>query len=420
MTSDWAPSTVGEFCPFVYGKGLPARDRKQHGAVPVVSSAGVISRHDKAYVNGPGIVVGRKGTVGSLTLMEKPFWPIDTAFFVRDEPSKRNLFFTYYLLKTLGLESMNTDSAVPGLNRDNAHKLCVSVPPFSVQERIGAFAKSLDHLIQNFGIQNSCLESIAQTLFRSWFVDFDPVHANVSGKEPEAMSAELAKLFPSEFEVSELGKIPKGWIASTVGQAFEINPRRKLAKGIRAPFLDMANVQTKGHRPEQHLDMREFGSGTKFINGDTLLARITPCLENGKTAFVDFLKNGEVAGGSTEFIVLRSKDGRPLYWSYLLARFEPFRKHSIKAMTGTSGRQRVDVETLMRFPFICPSDELAKAVAPLFDSLHRLIAGNTDVMLALTELRDQLLPRLILGKLHIEDAEASVATITSARETEPA
>ena len=86
----------------------------------------------------------------------------------------------------------------------------------------------------------------------------------------------------------------------------EVNPPRILRKGDVAPYLDMANMPTQGHSPDKVID-RAFGSGMKFINGDTLVARITPCLENGKTAFVDFLKEGQVGWGSTEYIVLRPK-----------------------------------------------------------------------------------------------------------------
>lgn len=293
-------------------------------------------------------------------------------------------------------------------------------PDLGTQKKVSSLLRSIDESILALQHKNTALESIAQTLFRSWFVDFDPVHAKAAGNEPEAMSAELAALFPSEFEESELGPIPMGWSPSTVGDAFEFNPRRQLPKGLQAPFLDMANVMTQGHRPSQQLEMRESGSGTKFTNGDTLLARITPCLENGKTAFVDFLSTGEVGGGSTEFIVLRSKGEMPLYWSYLLSRQDTFRAFAIKAMTGTSGRQRVDVSTLKRFPFVVPPESLSKTVSHLFVMLQKQIACNAEVTQCLSKLRDHLLPRLISGKLRLEYAEASVAAITSELEAEPA
>ena len=137
-------------------------------------------------------------------------------------------------------------------------------------------------------------------------MDFDPVRAKMDGRKPEGMNDVTAKLFPDSFQDSPMGPIPKGWKAVRLPEAIDVNPRRTLRKGTVAPYLDMKNVPTYGHCPNNVID-REFTSGTKFENGDTLLARITPCLENGKTAFVDFLDEGQVGWGSTEFIVLSPK-----------------------------------------------------------------------------------------------------------------
>nr|WP_277883458.1 N-6 DNA methylase [Nostoc flagelliforme] len=152
---------------------------------------------------------------------------------------------------------------------------------------------------------NHTLEAIARALFKSWFIDFDPVRAKIDGRQPAGMDAETAALFPDEFEDSA-GKIPNGWKTVPLSEVIEVNPRRSLTQGKLAPYLDMQNMPTQGHRPNGWI-YREFSSGTKFIQGDTLLARITPCLENGKTAFIDFLPEGEVGWGSTEYIILRPK-----------------------------------------------------------------------------------------------------------------
>ena len=106
--------------------------------------------------------------------------------------------------------------------------------------------------------------------------------------------------------------------------------------------------------------MREFTSGTRFRNGDTLLARITPCLENGKTAFVQFLHEGTVGWGSTEFIVMCSTPVVPPEFTYLLARDSRFRSEAIQSMTGTSGRQRAQAEALATYASPCsPTDSLS-------------------------------------------------------------
>lgn len=290
----------------------------------------------------------------------------------------------------------------------------VPKPDLDAQKKVSSLLRSLDESITALQQQNTALEAIAQRLFRSWFVNFDPVHAKAAGKEPEAMSAELAAMFPSEFEDSELGPIPKGWLPTTFGEAFHVNPRRSLSRDSMAPHLEMANVTTKGHRPSNRVPLRAFTSGTKYINGDTLLARITPCLENGKTAFVDFLNQNQIGWGSTEFIVIRSKEKCPEFWSYLLARQVNFRAFAIKAMTGTSGRQRVDVSSLKAFKLAMPPVELAEAVIPVFSAVQKQMKVNAEIAMTLAELRDHLLPRLISGKLSLEEAEQAVEEATAA------
>lgn len=307
---------------------------------------------------------------------------------------------------------------------------------------ISALSEALNDRITLLCETNATLEAIAQALFKSWFVDFDPVHANIAAKSatggaiqgcasvaqgttagmPEAgqrreqlppmpaaaLDAATAALFPDSFEESELGLVPKEWLLWALGDAFEINPTRKLKKGDFAPYLDMASVGTQGHVVDGVVG-REMGSGTKFINGDTLLARITPCLENGKTAYVDFLDAGQVGWGSTEFVVLRPKAPLPPYYGYLLARHPAFRDHAIQSMSGTSGRQRIQNDVLGRYPVAIPTPEVAEAFAGIVQSAQQRIAANQTQAQTLTQLRDTLLPRLISGQLRLPEAQQTVA-----------
>lgn len=160
---------------------------------------------------------------------------------------------------------------------------------------------------------------------------------------------------------SELGMIPKGWEVTSLPDAIVVNPSRPLRKGEIAPYLDMANMPTQGHRGIEWVD-RPFSSGTRFINGDTLLARITPCLENGKTAFVDFLTDGQTGWGSTEYIVLRPKAPLPPEYGYYLSRFDALRSHAIQNMIGTSGRQRTPASSLDTFLMVCSGRNCRKTV----------------------------------------------------------
>ncbi len=142
------------------------------------------------------------------------------------------------------------------------------------------------------------------------------------------------------------------------------------------------------------------------MNGDTLLARITPCLENGKTGFVDCLEPGEVGVGSTEFIVMRSKAPAPATWSYFLARSPRFRSYVVQQMTGTSGRQRCSADSIRDYGISRPSPvalrEFETLSTPMFDCLRHLVVENQELQAT----RDELLPLLLSGRVRVGDAAA--------------
>src|SRR5690554_4983608 len=124
MSADWVNTTIGEYCPFIYGKALKKDDRDNNGKISVYGSNGAVDKHSEALVKQPGIIIGRKGSVGEVHLSEEAFWPIDTAFYVTMDDLEE-LWFIYYLLKSVGLNQMNSDSAVPGLNRERAHSVSI-------------------------------------------------------------------------------------------------------------------------------------------------------------------------------------------------------------------------------------------------------------------------------------------------------
>ena len=218
----------------------------------------------------------------------------------------------------------------------------------------------------------------------------------------DGMSPEIAALFPDRFVDSELGKIPEGWEISPLSEVIEINPPRCLQKGDIAPYLDMANMPTKGHTPDTMID-RPYASGMRFVNGDTLVARITPCLENGKTAYVDFLPDGVTGWGSTEYIVMRPKRLLPDEFAYCLARSASFREFAIQNMTGTSGRQRVPATALSQFLLPRPSKQTAKSFGDLVRPLIAQASEAVRESRTLTALRDLLLPKLISDKMRMSN-----------------
>jgi type I restriction enzyme S subunit len=192
--TEWRECKLGDVIVLNYGKALPEKKRV-FGNIPVYSSAGLTGYHNESLVNGRGIIIGRKGTIGSVHFSYKPFWCIDTAYYITDN-EEYNLKYIYYLLQTLGLNELNEDSAVPGLNRNTAYQQDISFPPLPEQKAIAEFLSSLDDKIDLLTRQNKTLEDLAQAYFRKWFI------------EDASDEWEVGKL-GDEFNIT-MGQSPKG------------------------------------------------------------------------------------------------------------------------------------------------------------------------------------------------------------------
>ena len=399
MAAEWKNMTLGAFVALQRGHDLTEPERRV-GCVPVMGSAGHNGFHDEALAKGPGIVIGRSGaSFGKVHFSPSDFWPHNTVLYVTslrgNDPR-----FAFYLLKALDFSRYNSGSAQPSLNRNFIYPIPVRVPPLAEQKAIAQMLGALDDKIELNRRMNATLEAMAQALFQSWFVDFDPVRTKLDGRKPPGLDSVTAAFFPAKFQDSPLGPIPYGWRAQHLPDAIDVNPRRNLKAGMVAPYLDMKNLPTQGHSADEVVN-REFSSGTKFQKGDTLLARITPCLENGKTGYVDFLQDGQVGWGSTEYIVLAPKPPLPPQFGYLLARSAALRSHAIQNMTGTSGRQRVPSDCFKTFLLAVPTPEVARRFDGLTAPLMAKIRANCQESRTLATLRDTLLPKLLSGDLRV-------------------
>ncbi len=372
----------------------------------------------------PGdVLLTHKATMGRVAVVPEGLdyvmlTPQVTYYRIKDKQKLDPLYLKYAFLSPRFQHQLNASSDQSTrkyIGITAQRDLWFPLPPPKVQKRIAEIVGTLDDKIELNRQMNETLEAMARRLFRSWFVDFDPVHAKAAARREfpgldnaelsrralPNMSPEIAELFPDTFEESPLGPIPKGWIAGTVPDAIDINPTRAIPKGKNVPWLEMSNMPTQSARALAW-EYREFSSGMKFMNGDTLVARITPCLENGKTAFVDFLEDGQVGAGSTEYIVLRPKPPLPPGFAYFLARTEEFRQHLIANMTGTSGRQRAPAESLKSFPTVIPSKELCRPFKDAIDNIIEQMRKADDESIELTAIRDRLLPSLLSGEFDLE------------------
>ncbi len=221
------------------------------------------------------------------------------------------------------------------------------------------------------------------------------------------IAATYEQLLHCKYTAMGLSGEPDDEHAIPVTALITFNPKLTKPSADEPVYVDMAALQTD-QASIPTWTRRAPKSGPRFMNGDTLLARITPCLENGKTGYVDFMEDGEVGLGSTEFIVMRSRSGVPKELSYFLARDARFRAHAIRNMIGTSGRQRVSATDAANYFVKRPEAEalavFGEEAATAFAHVKSLQSENR----LLGTLRDTLLPQLMSGRLRVKDAEKIV------------
>jgi type I restriction enzyme S subunit len=259
--------------------------------------------------------------------------------------------------------------------------------------------KATYELLNNIALQtefnnriNSELEMMAKTLFDYWFVQFD--FPDAIGKPYKSSGGKMV------YNPTLKREIPADWKDGIASHLFDFNPTLSLSMKTEASYIDMNSLPVTGFMSSPP-ERKSFAGGMKFQNGDVVVARITPCLENGKTALISLLKDGEVGFGSTEFIVLRGKKSPLSAFAANLSRSTSFRQFAISNMTGTSGRKRIDASTLETFSLPLPPEELLLMYEKRVCAFFKLMTNNTKENQHLTQLRDWLLPMLMNGQVTV-------------------
>ncbi len=375
----WVECQLGEILTLKRGYDLPHSNRKD-GDVPVVSSSGITGYHNVAKIDGPAVVTGRYGTLGEVYYVEGECWPLNTALYVQDFKGNRPKF-VYYFLQSV-LKGMQSDkAAVPGVNRNDLHARKVRcTKEHSIQAAVEELISPYDDLIENNLRRIQLLEESARLLYQEWFVHLR---------------------FPGHEQVKITDGVPEGWTPALLPDVIDVDPRTPIEKGKDIWYVPMSSLsETAMTANLSDFELRTKHTNVKFKKNDVLLARITPCLENGKTGYAYFLAEDEVACGSTEFIVLRGKRV-PSEFVYCLARSYPFRENAIKSMTGSSGRQRVQNSCFEKYAVPLPPnrilDEFVQVVQSNFEQIRNLMAQNAK----LDHARDLLLPKLMSGELTV-------------------
>ena len=331
-------------------------------------------RIKRATPQGGDIIITREAPMGEVGMIPEGIVCClgQRMVLLRANPDICDNYYLLYSLQSRYVQhqiswSEGTGTTVSNLRIPHLEQLKIPYLPLSKQRQVSSVLRCLEEKIKHNRVINDNLQQQAFALFDRLMI--------------EAVDTEC--------QVSEIAYL---------------NPKRPLAKNKVARCIDMSQLSTSGAFPSGW-EMKPFTGGMRFTNGDTLLARITPCLENGKTAYIDFLDDEEIAFGSTEYIVLAPKEDIPPEYLYCLARYPAFVDYAVKNMNGSSGRQRVSADTIGQFVIPCPSETAIKDFGKVASALFMKMKNNSLENLKLCSLRDTILPKLMAGEIDVSNIQ---------------
>ena len=403
--SDWTRMPLGDFVTLQRGHDLPD-ERRQPGDVPILGSFGVTGWHSESKARGPGVTVGRSGaSFGVVSYSPIDYWPLNTALYVNNFHGNDERF-AYYFLQMFDFKSYNSGSAQPSLNRNFVHPVPVEVPPLSEQRAIARILGTLDDKIELNQRMNRTLETMARTLFKSWFVDFDPVRAKATGHDPN-MPQLLNDLFPDSFEESAMGRIPKEWRIMPIGELANIvggsTPSTKEAEfwdaGLHywATPKDLSALNTPvllaTERKITDRGLAQIGSGL-LAPGTVLLSSRAP---------IGYLAVAEVPVAVNQgFIAMVPSKGVSnlflLYWAECA-------HETIVSRANGSTFLEISKSSFRPIPVALPPASVLESFERIARPIYSRIVCNEKESRALAASRDALLPKLISGAVRAQVAE---------------
>ena len=407
MRSEWIDTTIGDQIQLQRGVDITKRDFKQ-GTIPVVSSGGIGGFHDTFTGVAPGVILGRKGLVGSVYYLPTDYWAHDTTLWVKDFKGNHPKY-VYYFFRSIAatLRDLDVGSANPTLNRNHVHPIETRWAPIDEQKAIAHILGTIDDKIELNRKTNETLEAMAKALFKSWFVDFDPVRAKAEGR-PIGLPAKISDLFPDSFEDSELGETPSGWRVHPLSDIFSIQG------GSQPPATTFVDFPGNGY--VRLLQIRDF-------LGDNHLTYV-PESKNLRIVGEDDVLIGRYGSGSGKF--MDDSLGRPLRGlsgaiNLAVVKTLPRQNNMIEmiycmVLSGWFYRQIVGgssravqagfrKEDLDLIPFPMPPNSILDAFQEIGNNFwHRTKALDVQTK-SLCQIRATLLPKLISGEIRIPDAE---------------
>lgn len=435
MGSKWIECELGDVLELKRGYDLPKTARFE-GRTPVVSSSGVSGFHNESKVTAPGVVTGRYGTIGEVFYLDNDFWPLNTTLYVRDFKGNDPLFI-YYLLKTLSYSDYTDKAAVPGINRNHIHKAKVKIPEnVDCQKKIAQKLRNLDNKVLLNRQINLTLEIMAQTLFKSWFVDFDPVIDNAldagffeqNAELPEELlhRAEtrrklrasddyiplpdaLRQQFPAAFELCSepslglRGWVPLTWKVNTVGDVFTVkggstpstaNP--EFWEGGDFHWTSPKDLSGGSDKILLTTERKITSAGLQKISSGLLPPETVLMSSRAPVGYLALTKI-PTAINQGYIAITETKCLSPEFTLYWL----DSNMDIIKSMSGGTTFAEISKKTFRGIQLVIPSIDVVNFFSTIVGSYLSKITKNSEECSTLEDLRDYLLPRLINGEFEV-------------------
>ncbi len=419
---EWKEVKLGKIVKFLNAKRIPlnskARENKK-GKYPYYGASGIVDYLDDYIFDGRYLLISEDGEnlktrkTPISFIAEGKYW-VNNHAHILDEKYEGVLDYLKYYFSVLNIKPYLTGAVQPKLNKKTLSIIPIKLPPVHIRLKINHILSTFDEKIEHNQKMNETLEAMAQAIFKSWFVDFDPVHAKARAKtkadlETEAkklgITPEILELFPSEFEESELGMIPKGWEVKPFSDIAKLDTNSikpflypdKVWKHFSIPAFDSSGYPT--------LEMGSDIKSNKYVvNKNAILSsKLNP---HTPRTWIPNVIEGDLAICSTEFMQFIPHSNISRVYVYLLITSKYFQDGIKSRVTGTTGsRQRAQPKQVAEIKICKPSDELldlfSKVVQPIID----MQLENVEEIQTLQKTRDTLLPKLLSGELDVSEVK---------------
>ena len=406
MSSEWKVYSLGEVVSFKTGR-LDSNAAEEKGKYPFFTCSPITLQINSFAFDTEAVLLAGNNANGvfSTKYYKGKFNAYQRTYIIEPIfPDKTNCKYLYFVISDLvgHLKELSIGSATKFLTKTILNELQISLPPKFEQDKIESFLSALDDRIILLRETNATLEAIAQALFKSWFVDFDPVHAKMQGTPPEGMDEQTAALFPDSFEESELGLVPAGW---EVGELADIvtTAKKQLQVSNLTSELNYVGLE---YIPRKSLSLTDWGNAeglesakSAFSKGDILFGKLRPYFHKVVVAPFDGVC-------STDILVCQPKI--PAYYGITaMLLFSTALISYAERLSNGAKMPRVNWKDLANYPVCIPPEHLAANFTETITPLFSLMAENVHKAQTLADLRDTLLPRLISGQLRVGDVDAT-------------